>query len=79
MTTAPLTPPPIPLHLASFPTVGGLVVPFITPRHHDGRAIFGSIHPLRVAQCLHEHRCSVCGGIMDDRMVFFRLSPALRF
>ena len=36
--------PPIPLSLQHLPTVGGLVVPWITPRTADGRYLFGVVN-----------------------------------
>jgi hypothetical protein len=64
-------PPPIPVRLAQFPTVGGLVVPFTTLRHHDGKAGFGLVDSIRNQRCLHEQRCSVCGQVIGGRMIFF--------
>jgi hypothetical protein len=64
------TPPPIPVHLAQFPTMGGLVVPFITPRHRNGKAILGLVDAGRVELCLREHRCGVHGQPIRGRMVF---------
>jgi hypothetical protein len=36
-------PPPIPVRLAHRPTLGGLVVPFVSPRTHDGRYLLGGV------------------------------------
>ena len=70
MPGAAFTPPPVPAHLAQFPTMGGLVVPFITPRHRNGKAALGLVHPLRVELCIREQRCGVHGQVIRDRMVF---------
>lgn len=64
------TPPPIPIHLAGFPTVGELVVPFITLRHRNGKAALGLVDGDRLEQCLRQRRCGVCGQVMESRMVF---------
>jgi hypothetical protein len=32
------TAPSIPTHLAQFPTIGGVVVPFVTLQHRNGKA-----------------------------------------
>jgi len=71
--------PPIPVRLAHRPTIGGLVVPFISPRTHDGRYLFGGVDPLRQWQCLTGRRCSVCGRPLveqpGDRLILLmRLS-----
>jgi len=63
-------PPPIPVYLAHLPTVGGLVVPVITPRHRNGMAAFGLVDRGRMDTCLREQRCGVCGRVMQGRMVF---------
>lgn len=44
--------PTIPLSLQHLPTVGGLVVPWITPRTADGRYIFGSVDRDRMGHAL---------------------------
>lgn len=71
MPEAPFTPPPIPVHLAQFPTVGGLVVPYITLQHRNGTAALGLVDNSRLERCLREQRCGVCGEIIEGRMVFF--------
>ena len=70
MPDTPFTPPPIPVHLAQFPTIGGLVVPFITLQHRNGRAALGVVDARRVELCLHERRCGVCAQVLTNRMVF---------
>lgn len=62
--------PPIPAYLAQFPTVGGLVIPFITLQHRNGKAALGLVDASRVELCLREKRCSVCGSVIAGRMVF---------
>jgi hypothetical protein len=53
--------PPIPVRLAHRPTLGGLAVPYVTPRTDDGRHLFGGVDPHRQWQCLTQRRCGVCG------------------
>lgn len=65
------TAPPIPIHLAGFQSVGGLVIPFITLQHRNGTAALGLVDARRMELCLRERRCGVCGGSMPGRMVFF--------
>jgi hypothetical protein len=69
--------PPIPVHLADFPTVGGLVVPYITLRHRNGTAALGLVDYSRMVECFEEHRCGVCGEVVSERMVFFMRSVDL--
>lgn len=71
MPSSPFEPPPIPAHLVHFPTRGGLVIPFITLQHRNGKAALGLVDAARMELCLRERRCSVCGSVMADRMVFF--------
>jgi hypothetical protein len=71
--------PPIPVRLVDRPTIGGLVVPYITPRTADGRYLFGGVDARRQQRCLTQRRCSVCGRALieqpDDRLILFmRLS-----
>lgn len=61
MQDSALTPPPIPVHLADFPTIGGLVIPFVVLRHRNGDAALGLVDHDRLARCLRERRCGVCG------------------
>jgi hypothetical protein len=53
--------PPIPIRLAHLPTVGGLVVPFVTPHTPDGRYLFGGVDAGRQRRCLTDRLCGVCG------------------
>jgi hypothetical protein len=69
MTQPASTVPPIPLWLSHLPVVGGLAVPWITPRTADGRYLFGGLHPLRLRQAITEYLCSVCGRALDRPMV----------
>lgn len=62
--------PPIPIHLADFPMVGGLVVPYITLRHRNGTAALGLVDYGRMVHCFQERRCGVCGEVVYGRMVF---------
>lgn len=67
--------PPIPRWLADRPTLGGLVVPWITPRATDGRHLFGGIDATLTERALRQRRCGVCGRELDDRLVLMmRLS-----
>jgi hypothetical protein len=81
--------PPIPVRLAHRPTLGGLAVPYVTPRTVDGRHLFGDVDPHRQWQCLTQRRCGVCGlplaqqlgrGLVDRLVLLMRLSdlPAQR-
>jgi hypothetical protein len=71
--------PPIPLSLQHLPTVGGLVVPWITPRTADGRYLFGSVDRDRVERALHGRWCGVCGRPLEYRAVLMmRLSDIPR-
>jgi hypothetical protein len=74
MPAEPFTTPPIPVHLAQFPTIGGLVVPFITLQHRDGAAALGLVDSTRLERCLRERRCSVCGQVIVGRTVFLMRS-----
>ena len=66
---------PIPQSLQHLPTLGGLVVPWITPRTGDGRYLFGSIDRDRQDQALRRRWCGVCGLPLQDRLVLMmRLS-----
>jgi hypothetical protein len=69
------TVPPIPVWLAHLPTVGGLVIPWITPRIADCRYLFGSVDGDRMEQALLRRWCGVCGRPHADRLVLLmRLS-----
>jgi hypothetical protein len=66
--------PPIPVHLAQLPTVGGLVVPYITLRHRNGAAALGLVDYSRMVRCFEGHRCGVCAETVSNRMVFLMRS-----
>jgi hypothetical protein len=66
--------PPIPVHLASFATMGGMVVPYITLRHRNGTAALGLVDYSRMVRCFEGHRCGVCGEVVTGRMVFLMRS-----
>jgi hypothetical protein len=61
--------PPVPVWLAHLPTVGGLVVPWITPRAGDGRYLFGVLDPARQHAALTRRLCQVCGRPLGRRLV----------
>jgi hypothetical protein len=61
--------PPIPVSLRHLPTVGGLVVPWITPRTIDGRYLFGSVDRALMERALLNRWCGVCGRPLTDRAV----------
>jgi hypothetical protein len=69
--------PPILAHLAGYPTIGGLIVPFVVLRHRNGDAAMGLVDGERQEQCLRERRCGVCGQVMRSRMVFLMREPDL--
>jgi hypothetical protein len=71
--------PPVPAHLAGRPTVGGLVVPVVTPRTLDGRYLFGKLGDLTQHRCLRGYRCGVCGTPLPERAVFFARRSDLRW
>jgi hypothetical protein len=74
-----VTVPPIPLSLQHLPTVGGLVVPWISPRTADGRYLFGSVDRDRVGRALANRWCGVCGRPLEHRAVLMmRLSDLPR-
>lgn len=69
------TVPSIPLWLAHLPTVGGLAIPWITPRTEDGRHLFGAVHPDRIERALRGQLCGVCGRLLEHPIVLLmRLS-----
>lgn len=71
--------PAIPAWLAHRPTLGGLVIPRITPRTSDGRYLFGSIELARAERALRQRRCGVCDRPLGERLVLFlRLSDLPR-
>lgn len=63
--------PPIPLRLADRPTVGGLVIPWISVQHADGSAHLGAVHGSRVDTCLNGRCCQTCGEHLGARVVLF--------
>lgn len=60
------TVPPIPAWLAHSPTVGGLVVPWVTPRTTRGQFLLGSVHYARMRRALLCRWCGVCGRPLDE-------------
>lgn len=61
-----MTQPEIPAHLANRPTVGGLVVPAITPKV-NGKYLFGQLTAGDVEYCLRQRRCQVCAAPLGVR------------
>lgn len=61
--------PPIPVALAHLPTVGGLVVPWVTPRTADGRFLLGAVDATKTHTAVHRRLCGVCGRALDRRLV----------
>ncbi len=61
--------PPVPAWLAHRPTLGGLVVPWITPQADDGRHLFGVLDPARQHAALTGRLCQVCGRPLGKRLV----------
>ncbi|MEU8376109.1 hypothetical protein AB0C22_23715 [Micromonospora sp. NPDC048894] len=59
-----------PLALLHRPTIGGLVVPWITVQMPDGRYRFGAIDAHRLMACLHDQRCQICGQPTHSPFVF---------
>jgi hypothetical protein len=70
--------PDIPLQLADRPTLGGLVVPWITARTPDGRYRFGSIDADRHARAFADRLCQTCGTGLGERLVFAMRDSDLR-
>ncbi|MFJ6138898.1 cell envelope biogenesis protein OmpA [Kitasatospora sp. NPDC092286] len=58
---------PVPIRCAGRPTLGGLVVPWIT-LHAGGRYLFGALDKDRRERALAERRCQVCGQSFDERI-----------
>lgn len=72
-------PPPIPIRLDDRPTIGGLVVPWVTGRSPDDQHRFGAIDATRHRTAIHDRRCQICGGQLDrDRIVFAMREADLR-
>jgi hypothetical protein len=65
-----VNPHPIPTTLAHRPTVGGLVVPWISIHHGDGRYVLGAVHHTRVEQCFIHRLCQIDGQPLGDTSVF---------
>ncbi|MFJ7416452.1 cell envelope biogenesis protein OmpA [Streptomyces sp. NPDC098077] len=59
--------PPVPMRCAGRPTLGGLVIPWIT-LHAGGRYLFGALDKDRRDRALVERRCQVCGQSLDERI-----------
>jgi hypothetical protein len=59
----------IPVALAHLPVVGGMAVPWITPRLPDGRHLLGVVDAGRQRQALLQGLCGVCGRAHERRMV----------
>ncbi|MEU5943466.1 hypothetical protein ABZ807_30870 [Micromonospora sp. NPDC047548] len=76
MTTPNL--PNIPLQLAGRPTIGGLVVPWITGRTPDGRYRFGAVDLDRQNRALTDRLCQTCGANLGTRTVFAMRDSDLR-
>ncbi|MCK2240028.1 MULTISPECIES: hypothetical protein [unclassified Crossiella] len=53
--------PAIPAWLAHRPTVGGVVVPWITPRTADGRYLLGMLEQTLAEEAIRRRLCGVCG------------------
>ena len=76
---ADLSLPRIPLSLQHLPTVGGLAVPWITPRTGDGRYLLGSVDRRLAERALLNRWCGVCGRPLESRAVLMmRLSDLSR-
>jgi len=61
--------------LAHLPTLGGLAVPWITPRTADGPYLFGAVDADLVRHAIDQRWCGVCGKPLQDRLVLLmRLS-----
>jgi hypothetical protein len=71
--------PRIPLALRNLPTVGGVVVPWISLRTPDGRYLLGVIDQSRADLALLRRLCGVCGRPLETRLVLMmRLSDLPR-
>ncbi|MEV7989566.1 hypothetical protein [Micromonospora sp. NPDC085948] len=60
----------IPTSLRHRPTVGGLVVPWITVQMPDGRYRFGAIDAERLQSAFINRLCQICGERMHRLFVF---------
>jgi hypothetical protein len=63
--------PPIPAALAGRPTVGGLVVPWISIESGDGRHVLGAVHTSRMRRCVGHRLCQVCAEPLTQPAVAF--------
>jgi hypothetical protein len=61
--------PPIPAALADLPTLGGLIVAWVTPRTADGRYLLGAVDAARTEAAFRQRLCGVCGRSLGDRLV----------
>ncbi|MCZ7379724.1 hypothetical protein [Micromonospora sp. WMMC250] len=61
---------PIPVRLRHRPTVGGLVVPWITVQMPDSRYRFGAIDAARLQAAFIDQLCQICGEQMVRLCVF---------
>lgn len=62
--------PPIPQRCADRPLLGGLVVPYIS-LVAEGRTHLGGTHGKRVAECVANYLCQVCGQPLGDPPYLF--------
>lgn len=62
---------PVPERLASRPTQGGLVVPWISVQLGAAGFDLGNMHTSRVNTCFYQKRCQICGHRIHGRIVFF--------
>ncbi|TDB86466.1 hypothetical protein E1264_17870 [Actinomadura sp. KC216] len=60
---------PIPVPCAHRPTVGGLVVPWVTLRHPHAGWLLGRTRSDLMAACVRERRCQTCGEPLGARVV----------
>lgn len=60
---------PIPERCAARPVHQGLVVPYVSLTI-DGEVKFGQTHGIRVAECIVNHLCQICGRSLGPKFVF---------
>jgi hypothetical protein len=66
----------IPDHLKHRPTLGGMVVPYITGRRPEDRAwVFGAIDARRQQRCLVSRWCQICGKPIETPPYVFLVRP----
>lgn len=66
----------IPDHLKHRPTLGGMVVPYITGRRpEDGAWVFGAIDAQRQQRCLVSRCCQICGKPIEKPPYVFLVRP----